>query len=290
MRSECGPLKAGRKSKALSLFIISDGTGETAERLVRSALIQFDEPFVRLIKRPRVRTPQRVRAVIAEAARQQALVLHTLVSNDLRLVLLDAARTAGVDAMDLMGPLLERFAFRLNLTPMEKPGLFRKLNEAKLRVIEAVDFAFHHDDGRNPDDLRKAEIVLVGVSRTMKTPTMLFLAYRGWFAANVPLMKEIPPPRQLTRLPAERVFWLDIAPTRLLEWREARIRSLNLPIEGYATLRYIQQEQVCVSALCRSNQWRRVDVTGKSVEEVAREILHLHASSAGSTAVEKSRG
>lgn len=279
MGSENGLPKTGRKNHSLTLFIVSDGTGETAERLVRSALVQFDEPFVRLVNRSKVRTPHRVRSVIDQAARQNALVLHTLVSNDLRRVMLDAARTACVDAMDLMGPLLERLAFRLNLTPMEKPGLFRQLNEERQRVIEAVDFAFHHDDGRHPDDLHKAEIVLAGVSRTMKTPTMLFLAYRGWFAANVPLMKEIPPPRQLTRLPSGRVFWLDIAPTRLLEWREARIRSLNLPIEGYATLRYIQQEQAYVSALCRSHRWRRVDVTGKSVEEVAREILQLYASS-----------
>lgn len=286
MRSENGLPKTGRKNHHLTLFIVSDGTGETAERLVRSALVQFDEPFVRLVNRSKVRTPHRVRSVIDQAARQNALVLHTLVSNDLRRVMLDAARTACVDAMDLMGPLLERLAFRLNLTPMEKPGLFRQLNEERQRVIEGVDFAFHHDDGRHPDDLHKAEIVLAGVSRTMKTPTMLYLAYRGWFAANVPLMKEIPPPRQLTRLPFERVFWLDIAPTQLLEWREARIRSLNLPIEGYATLRYIQQEQAYVSAVCRSHRWRRVDVTGKSVEEVAREILHLYASSGESAAVE----
>ncbi len=157
----------------LSVFAVSDATARTVERVVRAALVQFGDAPVRVVRHRGIRSPEQVRAILERAASENAVVVHTLASNTLRRVMLEESRLRGVDAMDLMGPLLDRLALRLQLTPHEVPGLLEQLTEARSRSIEAIEFAFRHDDGQHADELGQAEIVLVGVSRTMKTPTML---------------------------------------------------------------------------------------------------------------------
>jgi regulator of PEP synthase PpsR (kinase-PPPase family) len=217
-----------------------------------------------------------VRQIVQEAAGCESLILHTLVSDDLRRMMLDESRVHGVDAMDLMGPVLDHLATHLGLTPLEKPGLYKQLTEAKSREIEAVEFAFRHDDGQHPEDLCDAEIVLVGVSRTMKTPTTLYLAYRCWFAANVPIVPEIQPPKELLALPPERVFCLGMHPNRLQELRRVRAELFGIPEEPYASSMQIRRELDYAEQLSRHQGWALIDVTGKSPEEVAREIVVLH--------------
>jgi [pyruvate, water dikinase]-phosphate phosphotransferase / [pyruvate, water dikinase] kinase len=257
----------------LTVYVISDATGGTAERMARSALIQFENAPVNLVRRPNVRSAKKLRAIIEEAAAGESLILHTLVSDELRRLMVAETRLHGVDSLDMMGPILDRLAGHLKLTPQEKPGLFQQLVEARTREIEAVAFAFRHDDGQNVADLDRAEVVLVGISRTMKTPTMLYLAYRGWFAANVPLVPGITPPKTLTAMPAERVFCLVAAPDRLQQMRRVRAEEESIPLEGYITLEQIRRELAYAEQLCRKYLWQRIEVTGKSVEEVAREII-----------------
>ena len=259
----------------LVIFVISDATGETAERVVRSALVQFGKPPVSVVRRGHVRTPTQLRAVVQEAAGHDSIILHTLVSNELRRLMLAECRSQGVDAMDLMGPVLDRLATHLGLTPEEEPGLFKQLVEARSRQIEAVEFAFRHDDGQHPDELSRAEVVLVGISRTMKTPTTVYLGYQGWFAANVPIVPEIPLPPALLSLPSERIICLVMNPSRLLELRRVRVGYLGIPVEPYASLTNIQKELRHSQQVCVKHGWPQVDVTGKSVEEVAREIVVL---------------
>jgi [pyruvate, water dikinase]-phosphate phosphotransferase / [pyruvate, water dikinase] kinase len=259
----------------LTIFVVSDSTGETAERVARSALTQFEDAPVTIERRGGVRTAEQVQSVIAEAAGRDSLVLHTLVRDELRRLMLAEARKRGVDAMDLMGPVLDRLANQLSLTPSEKPGLFAQLLTERSRQIDAVDFAFRHDDGQRLAELDRAEIVLVGVSRTMKTPTMVYLAYRGWFAANVPLVPGVAPPRELLALPPGRVFGLFMTPARLAELRRVRASHLRLPSSDYTSLADIREELLRAQILCVDHGWQRIDVTGKSVEEVALEVLTL---------------
>ncbi len=259
----------------LRILVVSDATGETAERVVRSALTQFEGAAVSVVRCGGVRTAERVRAVVAEAALHDSLILHTLVADHLRTVMLQEARLHAVDAMDLMGPVLDRLALHLGVSPLEKPGLFDQLAEAASRRIEAVEFAFRHDDGQHVDELDRAEIVLVGVSRTMKTPTTLYLAYGGWFAANVPIVPGIASDPALFAVPAERVFGLTMSVPRLVELRRARAGHLGITGERYAALGAVREELAVSQALCAEHGWRRIDVTGKSVEEIAREILLL---------------
>jgi regulator of PEP synthase PpsR (kinase-PPPase family) len=259
----------------LKVFIVSDATGATGERVVKAALAQFAEARVEIVRRPNVRTAEQVQGVVEEAAAQHSLLLHTLVSDSLRGIMLEQARLRAVEAFDMLGPLLERFARLLGLTPQEKPGLFEERLEARSREIEAVDFAFRHDDGRRLEDLGRAEVVLVGVSRTMKTPTMLYLAYRGWFAANVPLVPELAPSEDLLSVPSERVFCLLMTAERLAELRRVRADREAIPVESYASLAQARRELELAKTLCGRHGWRRVDVTNKSVEEVGREIIAL---------------
>ncbi len=259
----------------LKILVVSDATGETAERVVRSALTQFDDAPVSVVRCGGVRTPEQVRAVVAEAAPRDALIVHTLVSNNLRQTMLREARIHGVDAMDLMGPALDRLAFHLGVSPHENVGLFSQLTEATSRRIEAIEYAFRHDDGQHVEELEAAEIVLVGVSRTMKTPTTIYLAYNGWFAANVPIVPQIEPASALLALPADRVFGLVMSAPRLAELRRARAEHLGIPAESYSSLEAVTAELALSQALCQRRGWRRIDVTGKSVEEVSREILVL---------------
>ncbi|MDA2933401.1 kinase/pyrophosphorylase [Acidobacteria bacterium AH-259-D05] len=259
----------------LMIFVVSDATGKTAERVVRSALVQFVEAPASVVRRGHVRTPDQLRAVVQEATGHDSVIVHTLVSDELRSLMLAESRSHGVDAMDLMGPVLDRLATHLKLTPQEKPGLFSQLVEAQQRQIEAVEFAFRHDDGQHADELSRAEVVLVGISRTMKTPTTLHLSYQGWFAANVPIVPEIPLPSGVLSLPVERVFCFVMAPSRLLELRRVRADHLGIPAEPYASLENIRQELRHSQRLGAKHGWRQLDVTGKSVEEVAHEIVLL---------------
>jgi hypothetical protein len=258
-----------------TLFVVSDATGGTAERVVQAALVQFSEADVRIERRPNVRTAEQVKQVVKEAAAQPSLILHTLVSDELRKAMLEEARLRHVEAFDMLGPLLDHLAALLKLTPQEMPGLFEERLEARSREIEAVDFAFRHDDGQNVNDLDRAEVVLVGVSRSMKTPTMLYLAYHGWFAANVPLIPGMDPPKALLRVPPEKVFCLIMQPGRLAELRRVRAGREGIPVESYASISQAQKEIQLARRLCANYRWRQIDVTNKSVEEAGREIIGL---------------
>ena len=259
----------------LTVFLVSDSTGKTAERVVRAALAQFGNAPVKLVRRGSIRTSDQVSSVVRQAADTDSIIVHTLVSNELRRRIVTESRLQGVDAWDAIGPILDRIATHLKITPQEKPGLFEQLSESRSREIEAVSFAFLHDDGQKAEDLDRAEVVIVGASRTMKTPTMLYLAYRGWFAANVPIILEVDLPETLLSLPAERVFCLLNSATQLKTLRHARAEGEAIPLEPYTSLDYIKRELAHSRQLCQKHGWRMIAVSGRSVEEVCREIIAL---------------
>jgi [pyruvate, water dikinase]-phosphate phosphotransferase / [pyruvate, water dikinase] kinase len=261
----------------LTVYVVSDATGETADRMVRSALVQFESAAVRLVRRSRVLTREMIRSLVQEARWTNSVIVHTLVSNELRGVMYAEARAHGVDSLDLLGPLLERLVIHLQCSPQEEPGLFQQLSETRSRQIDAVHFAFRHDDGQRVEELHRAEVVLVGVSRTMKTPITLYLAYQRWFAANVPLIPELPLPKTLLALPAQRVFCLNMRPEQLLHLRVKRAAIEAIPLEPYASPEQIEKEIQYAEQLRAEHRWQPIDVTGKTVEEAAREIITLLA-------------
>jgi len=164
----------------------------------------------------------------------------------------------------------------LAVSPAEKPGLFHQLNEEYFRRIETMEFALHHDDGRRAHELPQAEIVLVGVSRTFKTPLSVYLAFKGWFVANVPIVLKTKPPPALFNLLHGRVFGLTIDPVRLAEFRRVRHERLGGATGEYAELDFVRREVEYALSIFRSQHgWPVVNVTDKPIEEIASEILAL---------------
>jgi len=260
----------------LNIYAVSDGTGKTAEGVVRAALTQYDDPDVRIVRYGGVRVEEKVREIVSEALHNGGFIVHTLVSTRMRHLMFTEGRAANVATIDLMGPMLARLSELLAIQPRSEPGLFQPFDKAYLLRIDAIDYTVRHDDGRNIDDLDRAEIVLVGVSRTSKTPLSIYLAYRGWRVANVPLILDVPPPEQLFQLPKKRVVGLIVKPERLKELRAARVKSMGTAGLGYADLDHINKEVTyAYEVFERRRDWPLVDVTTKPIEETASEVVSL---------------
>ncbi len=258
------------------VFVISDATGTTAERVVQAALTQFEGAEVNITRYGGVRSPEQVRRILDEARTSQGIIVHTLVSAELRRMVLTEGRQRGVATIDLMGPLLARLTSLLATVPRSEPGLFRPFDDAYLRRIDAIRYAVNHDDGRNTDDLPQADIVLIGVSRTCKTPVSMYLATQGWRVANVPLVLGLEPPSELYALPRRRVVALMVEPERLTVLRQTRIERLGTSVRGYADLDGVRKEVAYAFELLeRRPDWPIVDMTAKSIEEAATEIVNL---------------
>src|SRR3954451_17204341 len=201
------------------IFVISDATGETAEKVVRAALLQFTSVPVQLRMYTRVRLEAEMRSIVNRAKHMKALVVFTVVSTAHRELLRRLCDEENVDAVDLIGTLMAKLSSYLGSQPTGVPGLLHTLTDEYFRRIEAVEFTVKNDDGREPRSLTKADLVLVGISRTSKTPLSTFLAQKGYKVSNVPLVLGIPPPDELSQVADERVFGLTIKIEELLRIR-----------------------------------------------------------------------
>ncbi|RMG42800.1 MAG: kinase/pyrophosphorylase [Methanobacteriota archaeon] len=257
-----------------TIFVVSDGTGRTAFQAIEAALTQFPDVEVDIKVRPGIRTETQVMEIIVEASDVNGIIVHTIVTHKLRDFLRMNARLHNVDVIDIMGPLLAQLSHHFANSPSERPGLFRELNRAYFQRIEAMEFAFRHDDGQHVHELDKAEIVLVGVSRTFKTPLSIYLAFKGWYVANVPIVLHIPPPPILFEIPPERVFALMTTPRRLSVLRSVRDSHLGGATGDYAHLDHVKAELRYAREIIDKNpNWTVIDVTNKPIEEIAFEIL-----------------
>lgn len=265
-----------RKSKIYHIFVVSDGTGGTAERALNAALLQFEGAKIEIVRRPGVRTEKEIQKIVNEAARVGGFIVHTLVTDQLRQEILHAGRMENVETIDLMGPLLERLSRKFSISPVEKPGLFQQLNEEYFRRVETMEFAFRHDDGQRIEELDRAEIILVGVSRTFKTPLSIYLAFKGWFVANVPVVLNMDLPALLFELPVTRIFALKSEPYRLASLRRVRHERLSGATGNYADPNFVIKEMdYALRTFNRQAGWQIIDVTSKPIEEIASEILTL---------------
>jgi hypothetical protein len=261
-------------STAQVIYLLSDATGETAEKMVLAALTQFRDKPVRLTRINNVRTKNQVYEALDEALRHCGLVVYTIVNRELAQLVHDECDGLGLVNIDLLTPLLLKVAHCLGRSPKETPGLLHGVDEAYFRRIEAIEFTVKHDDGQEPRNLYLADIVLVGISRTSKTPLSIYLAHRGWKVANVPLINGIDLPSQLFEVDQKKIAALVIDPQRLVEVRAARLRNLGQdPRAAYADYEEIEEELKHAKKLFRRHPWVVVDVSSKAVEETANEVL-----------------
>jgi len=259
------------------IIVLSDGTGETAEKVVRAALQQFKGHLVHVRTQAQVTRPDQVGAWFRVAARQQALVITTLVSETMREEARRCAAEHDVVHLDLISDLLKVLGTYLELEPVEVPGLLHTADETYFRRIEAVEFTIKADDGKDARMLGEAHIVLVGVSRTSKTPLSTYLAHKGFKVGNVPIVLDRPIPDQLFEVDPSRVFALTIEPEVLQEIRRARLRAMGMGRNvNYDDMNYILAELEYADALYRANrEWPIIDVTGKALEETAAILLGI---------------
>lgn len=257
------------------MFVVSDGTGETAADTVRAAMLQFHTRW-RMRTFPDVRSAAQAREVVDAAARAQALIVFTVVNREAAQVLRDHGASVGVPHVDLIGPLISRIAEHLKVEPRLEPGLLHGFSDAYFRRIDAVEFAVRHDDGANLHTLHGADIVLTGVSRTSKTPLSMYLAHRGYKTGNVPLVPGVDPPRELLDMNPRKVFGLVGDAEGLAAMRRARARSLGrTPYHQYADAQAVSRELEDSRRLFRTRGWRVIDISGRAVEENASRILEL---------------
>jgi regulator of PEP synthase PpsR (kinase-PPPase family) len=256
-------------------YVVSDGTGRTADLVLKTALAQFEGANLEIVIHPNIREAEQIIQVVREASDRQAFIVHTLVSDELRQTISQYGRQYNVETVDLIWPLLERLSRQLSSTPSEEPGLFRQINEAYFRRIETMEFAFHHDDGARIHELQRAEIVLLGVSRTFKTPLSIYLAFKGWFVANVPIILNMPMPESVYQIPPERVIALTTDPLRLSALRKTREEKLGGATGNYADVEHVREELIYARKLYqKQSKWPVIDVSSKPIEEIATEILN----------------
>ncbi len=263
--------------RELQIFLVSDGTGETVERVLRATLTQFrnrSPAELNVSRYKSIRTRDQVEAILEEAARIKAVVVYTAVSQEVRESIREGLKRFPVLSVDVLGPLTDVLSQYLESAPASVPGLLHEVNEQYFQRIEAMEFAVKNDDGAHPENLERADIVLTGVSRTSKTPLSIFLSHRGWKVANVPLVKGIQPPKSLFDIDQSKVVGLIIDPESLARIRRERlIRMGRDPAGEYASLTNIREEiEWSREIFARHRRWPVFDVTNKALEETAGEI------------------
>ncbi len=211
---------------------------------------------------------------IKEAAERHSLICHTLVSPDLREAFDRLAAEYDVVAVDILGPMLRAVQEVSGLQPKNQPGLIHTLDQEYFKRVEAVEFAVKYDDGKNPWGLLKADIVILGVSRTSKTPLSMYLAHKRLKVANVPLVPEIMPPEELFRVPPQKIVGLIIDPFKLNEIRAERLKTMGLTADAsYANVSRISEELEYAKAIMRKLHCTVIDVSNRAIEETANMIL-----------------
>jgi regulator of PEP synthase PpsR (kinase-PPPase family) len=261
-----------------TIYLVSDGTCRTCEQVIRAVLVQFQDARVRLVRKANVRRAQTVRKVIESAAREQAFVAYTLVSEKARKAIEEAnlEQPVPVPVVDLLGPTLKSLYDLFRSAPIAKPGVLYASNKAHFDRIDAVEYTLHHDDGCGAHDLPEADVVLVGVSRASKSTTCFYLGYSGIRAANVPLLADGEPPAELVKLDPRRVIGLTVNPHRLKTVREARLRGWGMHLhDDYTDRIQIARELRAANEQMARHRWRCIDVSYKAIEEIAREVVEL---------------
>lgn len=258
------------------VYVISDSIGETAEFVVQAANSQFHESNLSIRRIPYVMDEKTISETVQVAKEENALIVFTLVIPELQLFMIDEAKRAEVPYIDLLGPMINGLSMLLKRPPKKEPGLIHKLDADYFRKVEAIEFAVKYDDGRDPRGILHADVVLIGVSRTSKTPLSMYLAHKSLKVANVPLVPEVEPPDELFLIPSEKCVGLIIQTEQLTNIRRERLKSLGLASgANYANIERVLEEVEYAEKVIRRVGCPRIDVSNKAVEETANNVLDL---------------
>lgn len=253
---------------------MSDSIGETAESVVKATTSQFVEEKFDIIRVPYIKDREQIDKVLEEAAVNKAVICYTIVSPELREHIADRALAMDVQVVDVLGPMLKSIEKTTGLLPKNQAGLIHSLDHEYFKRVEAVEFAVKYDDGKNPLGLLKADVVIIGVSRTSKTPLSMYLAHKQIKVANVPLVPELQPPDELFKVPPYKVIGLLVDPFRLNEIRSERLKTMGLSdTAAYADMKRINDELEYAKGIMRRIHCPIINVSNRAIEETAGIIL-----------------
>lgn len=267
-----------------AIYIISDGTGETAATMIRAALVQYPDKEINLVRCKNIRTDAQVEPIVDECFERKGFIVYTVVSQQLRNKIRELAGSKGIPSIDLLGPILQSLDTYFGVashTP--QAGLLRAVDEQYFKRIEAIEYTVKHDDGKTFSELDKADIILVGISRTSKTPLSIFLSHKGWKVANIPLVLNTPLPTSLFQVDQRKIVGLIIDIESLQRIRKNRLERFGQDTGGeYASLSHIAKEIEYAHQIFKQNKkWPVFNVTERALEETATEITRIVAARMG---------
>lgn len=256
------------------IYACSDAVGETAEAVAKATLRQFPTESVQIKRCGQLRKEEEIIKIVSEAKQTGGFISYTLVQPELRELMKDEARRLGVIAVDVMGPMMQGFIDTFGGFPRKEPGLLHSMDAEYYRRIEAIEFTVKYDDGKDVRGLLQAQVILIGISRTSKTPLSVYLSHKGIKVANLPLIPEVAPPSELSLVKDALIVGLTMQPDKLLDIRAERLKALGLPASAqYASLERIQEELAYAEQIMNDMGCSKIDVTNRAVEETAGIIM-----------------
>jgi len=265
---------ASDRDVPLDIFIVSDATGSTAEAVVTSVLVQFGDASARVRRYPFTRSVEQVERIIGAAPEAGGIVVFSFVSSELSAAMVEMGRAKGLLIIDLLSPLMNAVADTLNYVPSRTPGALRSTTADQFEVTEDIHYTLQHDDGNGLATLDRADLIILGVSRTAKTPTSIYLACRKLKVANIPIIRGIPLPEEVTRSRVPKVGFL-MELERQVQIRSERAVRMGTTIPGYAERAHVFAEmEYCERVFRGIPGLSTLDVTNRSIEEISDWVTH----------------
>lgn len=261
----------------LVIYVISDSVGETAQQVTKAAISQFQlEDDYEIRRFPYVVEVNFLEEILKSAKEENAIVIYTLVEQELLEFTEQYCEKENLSCVDLMTPILKQITNKIGITPKREPGIIRKLDESYFKRVEAIEFAVKYDDGKDQRGILQADVVLLGISRTSKTPLSMYLANKNIKVANVPLVPEIPIPKEVFEINQKKIIGLTNTPEKLNQIRQERLKSLGLSSNAnYAKFDRILQELDYSDKIMKKLGCPVIDVSNKAIEETAGIIMDI---------------
>lgn len=259
-----------------TIYVLSDSIGDTAEQVARATAEQYQSSDYEIKKYPFVESKEQIDEICTEIDYKTSILLYTIVNKEISIYLKNICTAHNLTFIDIMTPFLNKFTSFLGKKPSRESGVIRQLDEDYFKRVEAVEFAVKYDDGKDPRGILKADIVLIGVSRSSKTPLSMYLAHKNYKVVNIPLIKEAQLPQQLYKIPKKKIIGLMIDPSDLVEIRRERIRVLGLNNSvDYVSIDKILEELHYAEGVMHKLGCPVIDMTHKAVEEAANIIIEI---------------
>lgn len=260
----------------LVIYVISDSLGETGEQVARAAVSQFDITDYEIRRYSYVLTRNMVEEILQEAKKENSVILYTVVQSKYSQIITDFAIENDIPHINLLEGILNSIEKRIHKKPKREPGIIRKLDDSYFKRVEAIEFAVKYDDGKDPRGLKKADLVILGISRTSKTPLSMYLANKNIKVANIPLVPEAILPKEVFEIPKKRIVGLTNSPEKLNSIRRERLKALGLSGEAnYASMQRILDEIDYAEKIMRRIGCPIIDVSDKAIEETAGIIIDI---------------